>query len=410
MNTQLYRRSIQKRPGHTIDRSTVSGDPVQDGVVYTKYDAKSYSLMLSNNNLLKREPDDVSGGTWSYLTDTYTGGASGAVVSITAGVTVEFSDTNLTTANIAAGDKFLITADQDPDKEPDAAWATVESVTDATHLVLTGAYGGGSSTGAYKLRRVYTTPDGERWSWAVVGDQFCFSNGNTHVQYWDGILASAADLNVTSASRARYLLNYADRLLLADCYFSDDGGVTSIRHPWTLRWSANLKPGTYLADGDTTAGEMDFLGTDDVITGLGQSGQYVVVYKYNTLIFGNRTGVATAPLEFPTERRGLGCIAPYSIIPVSGTNVFLGSDNFYSLNGDIPEPFGDKVRDKFFDVVNETERKRVWGKLLPNQKKILWVANTNSGEGQLAFVYDYGNKEWATWKFYQNITGIGECA
>lgn len=409
MNTQLYRRSIQKRPGYTLDRVMVSGDAVQDCIVYTKYDAKSYSLMLSEKNLLKREPDEVSGGTYSYLTETYTGGLSGEVVSITAGITVAFSDSDLDTALVTTGDKFIIDDDHDPDKEPDDDWATILT-SEATQCVLTAAYGGGETSGTYKIRKVYTTPEGERWTWAIVNDKFCFTNGNTNVQYWDGVLDYAADLNTVNASRARYCLNYADRLFLADLYFSDDGGVTSIRHPWTLRWSAAGKPETYLADGDTTSGDVDFLGTDDVITGLGQVGQSIVVYKYNTMIFGNRTGVATSPVEFPIERRGLGCIAPYSIIPVSGTNVFLGNDNFYSINGDIPEQFGDKIRDKFFDVVSETERRRVWGKLLPNQKKILWVANTNSGEGQLAFSYDYGNKEWATWKYYQNITGIGECA
>lgn len=546
LNTQLYRKSIQKRPGYTIDRVTASGDPVMDCILYTKYNNNSYSLMLSNKNLMKREPDSVSGGTWSYLTNTYiggaidelilnggfdsettswtatdcsleslTGGLSGNCLTLTktggslqnayqiidgltvglqyvfnayvktgtagnvtgrlvvadttgseeyhthftssttwtkysviftpvgytsfkffleksnstngtmlfdsasvrlgstatvSGTGVAFTDSDLTTAEIEAGDKFILDDDHDVDKELDADWAEVKSVTNSTNLVLTSAYTGSATNGTYKIRKVYSTPVQGRWAWAISGDKFCFTNGQTNVQYWDGVLGYAVDLNATSASRARYCLNYADRLFLADLYFSDDGGVTSIRHPWTLRWSAQGKPGTYLADGDTTSGDIDFLGTEDVITGLGQVGQTIVVYKYNTLIFGSRTGVATSPVEFPIERRGMGCIAPYSIVPVMGTNVFLGSDNFYSLNGDIPEQCGDKIRDKFFNVVSATAIKRVWGKLLPNQKKIMWVAETNSGDGQLAFVYDYGNREWATWKYYEKITGIGECA
>lgn len=76
LNTQLYRKSIQKRPGYTIDRITVSGDPVQDASVYTRHDGRSYSLMLTDGNLLKREPDEGTGETWSYLTETYAGGAA----------------------------------------------------------------------------------------------------------------------------------------------------------------------------------------------------------------------------------------------------------------------------------------------------------------------------------------------
>lgn len=412
MNIQMYRKSIQKRPGHTTDRSMVSGDAVQDCIVYTKYNNKSYSLILTDANLIKREPSLGTGETWSYITETYTGGASGAATT-TADPTVEFTDTSLTdTGEVVAGDKFILdlAADHVVNKEPatGSKWATISSVTDSDTLELTANYGGTATTDEYKIRKVYTTPDGERWTWAIVNDKFCFTNGNTDVQYWDGT-GYAAPLNATQASKARYCLNYADRLCLADIYFSEDG-ITSIRHPWTLRVSANLKPETYLADGDTTSADYDFLGTEDVITGLGQVGQNIVVYKYNTIIFGSRTGVATSPLEFPTERRGMGCIAPYSIVPVMGTNAFLGSDNFYSMNGDIPEQFGDKIKDKFFDVISETDRKRVWGKLLKGQRKIFWIAKSNSGEGQLAFVYDYGNKEWATWKFYQDITGLGEVA
>jgi len=413
MNIQMYRKSIQKRPGHTVDNTFPSGDAIQDCIVYTKYNNKSYSLILTDANLMKREPDSVEGGTWSYITETYVGGDSGQATT-TADPTVEFTDTSLIDlGGVAAGDKFILdlAADHVVDKEPatGSKWATVSSVTDADTLELTANYGGTATTDEYKIRKVYTTPTGERWTWAIVNDKFCFTNGNTDVQYWDGS-GYAAPLNATNASRARYCLNYADRLCLADLYFSEDGGLTSIRHPWTLRVSGNLKPESYLADGDTTSADYDFLGTDDVITGLGQVGNQIVVYKYNTLIFGNRTGVATSPLEFPTERRGMGCIAPYSIVPVAGTNAFLGSDNFYSLNGDIPEQFGDKIRDKFFDVVSDAERKKVWGRLLPAQRKILWIANTNSGDGQVAFVYDYGNKEWATWKFYQDVTGLGEVA
>jgi hypothetical protein len=549
MNTQAYRRSIQKRPGYTVDRAMVAGDPVQDCMVYTKNDGKSYSLILTEHNLLRREPATTANpnATFSYLTDTYTGsvivdlisngaftldasdwaatdctlastdggvsghclhltmtggslqyaaqtvagltigqqyvftayvknGTAGAVagqLSIDDGTTTEvyhahfttssswvkyslaftpttytsfsfrlmkdnatagtmlfdsvtlsvravatlaggddlsFTDTDLTAADIQPGDKFIFDSDHTTDQEPDTNWAEVLSVTDGTNLILTAAYTGSATSGTYKIRKVYSTPTGERWTWTIVADKFIFTNGDTNVQYWDGTLDYADDLNSASASRARYCLNYADRLFLADLYFSDDGGVTSIRHPWTVRCSANLKPETYLADGDTTSADYDFLGTADVITGLGQVGPNIVVYKYDTIIIGNRTGVSTSPIQFGDERRGLGCIAPYSIIHVSGTNVFLGGDNFYSLNGTIPEPFGDKVRDKFFDIVGASDTKRVWGRLLPNQHKILWVINTTSGEGQLTIVYDFVNKGWATWKFYSDVTGIGECA
>jgi len=61
----------------------------------------------------------------------------------------------------------------------------------------------------------YTVPTNERWTWAVVGDKFCFTNGNVNVQYWTGT-GSAADLNASVAVQARYCIEYANRLFIAD--------------------------------------------------------------------------------------------------------------------------------------------------------------------------------------------------
>jgi hypothetical protein len=105
LNTQLYRKSIQKRPGYTIDRATVSGDAVQDAAVYTRYDGRSYSLMLTENNLLKREPDEGTSETWSYLTEAYTGGAATELIvnGTFATDTSSWAETECTAASVSGG-------------------------------------------------------------------------------------------------------------------------------------------------------------------------------------------------------------------------------------------------------------------------------------------------------------------
>lgn len=390
MNIQLNRKSVCKRPGYTIDRTLVTGDPVYDCMIYTKQTGINFSLILTEQNLIKRET--ATGKTWSYLTPTYATGTA-----IASGTGVEGTTVDWVTAAIAAGDKYVNTADLTSDEEPDSAWRTISSVTDLNTLVLTAAYTG-TGTGAYKIRKVYSVPENERWAWAVVGDKFCFTNGNVPVQYWDGSAATAADLDATNALKARYCMNYADRLIIADYYSGSN------RQPFSIKWSKNGDPTDWT---DSTAGENDFIDTDDFITGLGRVGQNIVVYKENSIIFGNMTGKSTDPLEFPNVKRGIGCASPYSIVEVQGTNAFLAKDNFYVINGDVPESIGDPIRDKFFDVVPEGERKKVFGRFIPSLNKILWIAGTNDGNGKLGFLYDVPNREWVTWKFYHEVTALG---
>lgn len=390
MNIQLDRKSVQRRPGYILDRTLETGDPVYDTMIFTVSGGTSYSLILTEKNLIKRE--SASGKTWRYLTDTY---ATGTCVA--SGTGVEGTTTDFVTAGIAAGDKFVSDTDHTADEELDTSWRTVSSVTDADTLVLSSAYVG-TGTGSYKLRRVYSVPSGERWSWAVVADKFCFSNGNVPVQYWAGS-GYAADLDATNALKARYLLPYGDRLFLADYYT----GAT--RYPFSIKWSKNGDPTDWV---DATAGEIDFLNTQEYITGMGQVGVNILIYKSNSIIIGNRTGDSTDPFEFPTEKTGVGLVAPYSLVNCLGTNVFIGKDNFYYMNGDTPEVLGDsKIRDKFFSIVTGENLTQTWGKWLPNQHKICWIANTNTSDGKMIFAYDTSNKTWATWKCYHSITSIG---
>jgi hypothetical protein len=228
-----------------------------------------------------------------------------------------------------------------------------------------------------------------------VADKFCFTNGNTNVQYWPGS-GYAADLDATYATKARFCMEYANRLWLADTY---DSGV---RNPYLLRGSKENDPTNWT---DSTAQDYQFLETDDVVTGLGKVGQNIIVYKEKSLLIGSMTGQPTDPLHFDIQRRGIGCIAPWSILEVLGTNVFLGKDDFYKIDGDYPVPIGETMRHKFYDIVDKTEATKTWGMVNHWQHECLWFANTSAG--QYAFVWDYKTDEWFLYQFPTKITGAG---
>jgi len=409
MNCVIDQGSLIKRYGTTIDRTLVSTEEPQIVTWFQGRDKTAYTVFLTQADICKR---NTSGSqTYTYITPQYT---TGTVDTVTGTAVVGNSGTNWKTGTDlpAAGDKFVINADYTSTSEPAADWATIASVGTDTSITLSAAYAHNKTTGthAYTIRKVYTTPTDERWTYAIVANKFCFSNGNTYLQYWNGTDTTVANLDsthdTTTPEYARYMLSYANRLFCADVYL--DGQ----REPWTLAWCKEGGPSAspVAADWtDTTAGSADFVGTKSVITGLGRVVDKIIVYKHDSIILGNRTGISTAPVAFPRELPGIGCIAPYSIIQAMGTNFFRGNDDFYVINGDSPKPIGAKIRDKFASLVSKGDQEKIWGVWSSKYRMLLWFANT-SGYGQLAFAYDYNNSEWLCLKFSTNICGAGEIA
>jgi hypothetical protein len=296
---------------------------------------------------------------------------------------VSGTSTNWNTSGAAAGDYFIMDADHDSVNEPDSDWIAIKSVDGAGQITLSGRYTGTvPGSGTYKIRRIYSVPANERWFTAVVSGKFCFGNGNVPVQYWQGT-GYATDLNATYALDARYGVEYANRLFLADV------DVSGTRSAITVRWSKENDPTDWT---DTTAGEMDLQDTDDFIMGLGKVGDNLVIYKSRHIIPYTRTGNATSPIQIVGTRAGVGLVAPYSLLSVEGANVFIGANDFYIMDSDNPLPMDAKIRHLFFDIVGDTEVKNVFGGVNPNRNEWYWVANSSAG--QYCFKYDWKVKEW----------------
>ncbi|MCK7503190.1 MAG: hypothetical protein MZV70_03215 [Desulfobacterales bacterium] len=191
------------------------------------------------------------------------------------------------------------------------------------------------------------------------------------------------------------MVPYANRLVIADYK------VSSVRNPNLMAWSKEGDPTDWT---DSTAGTNEFIDTEDYIMGLGVTGSSIIVYKRDSIVIGGRTGIATAPIELPTTRRP-GTVAPYSIAAVAGTNFWLGEEDFYALDGDYPRAIGEKMRYRFYDVVDPTEAKNTWSFVNSQEGEIMWFANTSAG--QVAFVYDYKTGEWYLDDFAATITAAG---
>jgi hypothetical protein len=403
-NVRVDEKRIVKRWGwDTVYRDAGDNQDIMAMAVFKKYDGTVHHLFLTGTDLCKVET--AAGKTWSYQTKTCERG--GAVQSIVGATVTLKAATVPDTDDIAAGDKFILDDDRFADVEPNASWMTIQSVTTAggwhTDITLTSDYAGttGNFTGAEKklfVRNIYTVPAGERWSWAIVDDKFCFGNGNTTVQAWTGSGFSAnVETAGTYTEKARYLIEYAHRLCLIDVY------TTGVRTPWTFRFSKNGDPTNWT---DVSAGETEFKDTKEYFYGCGKVGSTIVLLKERSYHVGYRTGQAEDPFQFPTYKPGIGSAARDGVIQIQGTIVWVGHDDFYTMSGDEAVPIGAPIRKKFFELVKQGELPMVWGAYNYLHKEALWFADTS--EGQLCFCWNSKTGDWQTYNFSEYITGAGE--
>ena len=376
-NFKISQRSVQKRYGYGEDRDLGAGVEIQDIVYYKKSDGTECTIYLTPNAIMKRE----SAGTWSYINLEHTAESITSIaVDVVTGNSTDWVDaTDLTAPE--AGDFFIIDADWDSTAEPDANWGEIEAVDSDTQITLVDAYTGATSSGAYTIRKQYDVPDGERWSWARVNDYLYFANGNDYIQVYTGS-GNCTNLDTTSAVKARYIIEYANRLVQAD--------YGSTREPNSVWWSKEGDPSDWT---DDTAGTSTFMQSDDYITGLGKVGSSLVVYQRESMIFGQRTGISTAPISFGRVKRGVGCIAPYSIVEVRGSNAFIGHDDIYIIDGESPYPIGEKIRDKLFSVATVAEIEKAFGYNNTVQNEVRWFV-TDTDNNRLCFVWNYKMNEW----------------
>jgi len=394
-NFELYKRSFKKRAGYAKVRDLGSDVDVQRVIYHQTRDGITSTIFLTNTDAIKYE----SGGTWSYINKMHTGGTSAEVATGTEdtvdGTGTDWVDATDMTAP-AAGDYFILDDDLDSDAEPQG-WAKIESVDSDTQLTLVDNYMGTlDAAGDYYIRNVYSVPANERWSWAILNSNLYFSNGNEYVQVWTGS-GTATDLDTTYAKKARYLIEYADRLIMADYEDTDDN-----RQPFSIFWSKNGDPSNW---SDSTAGEADLLDTEFYIMGLGKVGANLVIYKTDSLVFAYRTGESTSPIAFGSEKVGVGCAAPYGIVSVMGTNVFIGRNDFYAIYGDSVTPIGKPIKDKFFELVNPTELKRVFGYHNALKEEVRWLATDDDGNRR-AFIWNYKTNEWSHSR-YNDVMSCG---
>ncbi len=237
-NVKVYQHGIRKRWGYTLDRSL--GAPIYSTACLQAANGQRYTLYLTDADLAVRKTG--ASETFAYATEQYTTGHITNITAANPGV-ITGDSTAWVAGGIAAGDKFILTADENANIEPDVNWATVATVA-ATEITLTGAYSGTTGDFAadpkhYVIRKVYSVPANERWSWTMVDDKFIFTNGNVNVQYIAAGGTAAADVSATYAIKAKYCTAFADRL-----DYHRSGRIPRVKIPEILMVETVHQPGS----------------------------------------------------------------------------------------------------------------------------------------------------------------------
>jgi len=398
LNFKVEQRSIKKRRGYSKWRDLGTNVDIQQIIWMIYSGGTAATVVLTDTDAIKIEEDPA---TWSYINEEHTDGTAETSVDgkTVTGTATDWIDATDVTAPVA-GDMLIFDADWTSNTELDANWREIESVDSDTQITLVTSYATAKGTPeAYTIRKKYSVPDNERWAWCQVLDKLYFTNGNVNVQVWDGT-GNASTLDSTDATKARYCIEYADRLVLADLYISGN------RQLYTVKWSANGDPTDWTS---SDAGSNDLTDTDDFITGLGKVGENLIVYKQDSIVIANKTGDPDDPIHFPRQRKGIGTPAPYSIVHAHDTNFFCGRRDFYMINGDRPQSIGGPIRYKFFDIVNPTEVKRTFGYHHELENEVRWFATDKDGN-RWCFCFDYIYNEWTVNKYYDFMSCGGKGA
>lgn len=279
---------------------------------------------------------DSGAQTVAYLTPRYEAGT----VSVTNANAIVVGVGTSFIANAKAGDQLFVGAIGKTD--PAAAWVTVQSVTDDTHLVLTVPWSGTTlATQAYTLRQRFTAGRLNPWSGINFQnapgnvDLWIGTNGIDVPVKWDGTATQVTRLTGLGFS-CRTLCRYKNMVLYGDIT------VAGQRKPGSIRNSAigdpencaTLEAGEFVVtDGPHTLKRLGQLG--DFAVGYCDLGGDIVLIQFvgpptnfviRTAVRGKGITCARAGVEFPDHHQILSLDGAYRFdgftATLIGTQVF----------------------------------------------------------------------------------------
>ncbi len=218
-------------------------------------------------------------------------------------------------------------------------------------------------------------------SWEVYNGIFVYADGVNALRSWDGVAASTTNLVGTPPATARFLLGFGNHLIAG--YPQVGPTVFPFRVMWTDKDNINQ-----WATGD--AAIVDFLETDDVITGLAKYGAYgVMLRQYSIWVI----QVAAAPAIYRFDRvvDKMGCIAPGSVQVLPNGIAYLGYDGLLLFNGaTAPSPVLEPLRNEVMGQLDFNQTAIITSDvdLVNGEYWMLWPTTGNTIPNRV-LIYNY---------------------
>ena len=220
-------------------------------------------------------------------------------------------------------------------------------------------------------------------NFATYNDLLVIVSSAMTTQKWTGS-GSTANLLGTPPANVKYVKAHRNRLWMAN----SSAGASR------LHYSALNN-----AEDWTTAGDAGFIdiGKDDgeQITGLASVGPYMVIFKQNSVwVLKNGT-----PTTFVVTQisKGVGCVAPRSIVECESFALFLSNSGVYAANQSNVALMSYNVQPDFDSMSNATKALAVGGRL--RTQYWLSVDTDANSVNDTAYVLDY---VYGIWGKYSN--------
>jgi len=251
------------------------------------------------------------------------------------------------------------------------------------------------------------TPSNNLFSWDVLNQKLCFSQGADIIWQWDGISGSYTQTSA-SAPVASRIAEIGDHLV-----------AVSPNANQTYLWSGIGDPTDWTS---FSSGSNKLVNNLGPINGLVKLGQYGFGFHQFGIVQIIPTGIGVAPFAFqPIVNASQGTIAPFSLDHFDDEGieyaVYLGIDNVYVFNGSSVEPIGDRplgngkrfgARTRILaDVLVGGNLLSIYGfvtySIAGNPFRAYWLVIPNVS----VWVYNFDEGNWTVFNYANTISSVG---
>lgn len=226
------------------------------------------------------------------------------------------------------------------------------------------------------------------WSGNNYGEDLIFSPRDGAIYLWTastGVSVRAAVISEAPATNKYVLVSPEDRYIIS---MGSNDGVDS--DPMLIRWSSQNDFTDWTPTSINTAGDKRLSDGNLIIC--------AVITRGSTIISTDTTVYqmyADTTFIFAFKALGVGgCISPNGMIEFNGVVYWMGSNNFYSYDGNI-NIINCDVRSYVFDNLNTLQSYKVYAWVNSAWNEIWWFyADNTSNECNRYVAYDYVENTW----------------